>query len=850
MTNTVNKHLNNTKSSFKSASFYLKLAIVALLVLFIVCPLISIFTNMRSADFQYVFTSQKFWLSILYSILYSAIGSLIAVVLATLSAYMLSRSNIKGKQIFAVLLTMPMLIPTISIGLGIKNIFGVAHLGFLPLVIGSIITSFPVAFLLLSDAMQYEDKSIYDAALTLGVTKRLSFFKITLPYLKKTLITAFIASSVWVFTDYGLPLEVAGNIPTLPVFLYDQAIGLFQYGRGSIVGIFLILPSIFSFAFSNSKDSASGTSREQIIKQPRKFNVISTISLILISLIICLPQIMFLVIAFTKNYPNDMSFTFDNFRNAFSVGGATNIWGRIANSLLLSFFTGVFGCLLAYLCAYSSTRSKGFLSKAIDFLSNITIAIPGLVLGLGFVVLFSFSKGWFYGTLAILVAVNIIHFFGSPYLMAKNALSKLDKDYEKVGQTLNASKFSVFWNVLLPNSFSTVIRMFSYFFINSMITISAIAFLAEYYNVPLSLEIARYDTTANYQMQAVISIVILLINIVAKIGLEGLASMVEKQTMKVSDTTISLTHNEFRVVNYVINNQKEDGVTRNDIFKNVKQSRSTINGVLKALLSEKILEMNKKNLYMVSKHGTVVMEQYRVRKAIIIAAGFGSRMVPVTLDTPKPLVKVNGKRIIDTLLDALYEKDIKNIYVIRGYLGEQFDELLEKYPTIKFIENPLYNEANNISSIYAAREYLDRCYICEADLVVNNPDIIAKYQYRTNYLGIPVETTEDWCFHMDKHGRYIDSVSIGGENVIQMVGISYWSQKDADQLKIDVPKAFESHGGKENYWDNVPLKIKKKNYNISIRKCKKEDVMEIDNFSELVAIDKSYKGYVAKKNSK
>ena len=132
--------------------------------------------------------------------------------------------------------------------------------------------------------------------------------------------------------------------------------------------------------------------------------------------------------------------------------------------------------------------------------------------------------------------------------------------------------------------------------------------------------------------------------------------------------------------------------------------------------------------------GFAALEPYRVKRAIFIAAGFGSRLVPITLNTPKPLVRVHGVRIIDSLLDAVSAAGIEEVWLVRSYLGEQFDQLLYKYPNIRFIENPLYNDANNISSMVAARDLLQNAYVLEADLLLYNPKLITRYQYHSNYL--------------------------------------------------------------------------------------------------------------------
>ena len=130
-----------------------------------------------------------------------------------------------------------------------------------------------------------------------------------------------------------------------------------------------------------------------------------------------------------------------------------------------------------------------------------------------------------------------------------------------------------------------------------------------------------------------------------------------------------------------------------------------------------------------------MLEPYKVKRAIFLAAGFGSRLVPITLNTPKPLVMVHGKKIIETLLDAVVASGIQEIIIVRGYLKDQFDVLLKKYPNIKFIDNDYYNEANNISSAYLIRNYVENAYIFESDLMLYNPNLIRKYEYSSNYLG-------------------------------------------------------------------------------------------------------------------
>ena len=241
----------------------------------------------------------------------------------------------------------------------------------------------------------------------------------------------------------------------------------------------------------------------------------------------------------------------------------------------------------------------------------------------------------------------------------------------------------------------------------------------------------------------------------------------------------------------------------------------------------------------IKEEGLQALEPYRVNRAIFIAAGTGSRMVPITINTPKPLVRIKGIRIIDTLLDAVIAAGIEDIVIVRGYLGEQFDQLRYKYPQVKFLENPFYMETNNISSLVYAEHLLQNTYILESDLFLYNTRVITKYQYASNYLGVPVKKTDDLCF-MSK-GNYIIKLQVGGLNCHHMYGISYWTKSDGARLAMHIKQFYEMPGGKECYWDQVPLEFFAMNYNVEIRECSFDDIVEIDTYSELKTLDDLYK---------
>lgn len=292
-----------------------------------------------------------------------------------------------------------------------------------------------------------------------------------------------------------------------------------------------------------------------------------------------------------------------------------------------------------------------------------------------------------------------------------------------------------------------------------------------------------------------------------------------------------LTKKQFDIL--VEYSQPQAKRSQRSVAERTGYSLGTVNSTLKSLSDSGYIADGS-----VTKAGLDALEPYRVRRAVFLAAGFGSRMVPITLNTPKPLVRVRGHRLIDGLIDACLKVGIEEIYIVRGYLGEQFDQLLYKYPMIRFIDNPLYNEANNISSALCVRELLQNAYVLEADLFLTNPAIIRKYHYQSNFLAIKKDRTDDWCFELTD--GIITKEKVGGLDCWQMVGISYWSGSDGMNLAKDIKSAYEQPGGKEYYWEQVPLVVFKERYKVAVTPCGEDDIVEIDTFNELKQIDPSY----------
>lgn len=297
-------------------------------------------------------------------------------------------------------------------------------------------------------------------------------------------------------------------------------------------------------------------------------------------------------------------------------------------------------------------------------------------------------------------------------------------------------------------------------------------------------------------------------------------------------TEKTLTRKQFDILTFFEGNSGK--LSQRDIAENTKMSLGSVNRTMTSLAELGYVEGSA-----ITEAGLAALEPYRVQRAIFIAAGFGSRLVPITLNTPKPLVRVNGIRMIDTLLDAVKAAGIEEVYIVRGYLGEQFDQLLYKYPNIKFIENPYYNEANNISSAMLVRHLIKNAYMLEADLFLTNPKLIQKYQYTSNYLGVPTDKTDDWCF--ETKNKVITKVKIGGENCHHMYGVSYWDEEAGAKLFEDIKTVYEMPGGKERYWDQVPVEYCLDHYYVEVRECTFDDIAEIDSFADLKKIDPIYR---------
>ncbi|GHT78826.1 phosphonate ABC transporter permease [Actinomycetota bacterium] len=553
--------IDSIKQKLRSISIPQLVVLILLLAMFsliLIAPLVSLFSKAFEtksgewaglANYQKYFDSPSLSVSIWNTVDISIWSTIFAVAFGFMFAYALTRTRIKGKTFFKYIALIPIFIPTLVHALGLVYLFGnqgvITQLGFdiglygrTGIIISEIIYTFPQAFLMFLVALEYADGRLYEAADSMGVPPLRQFFKITLPDIKYTLINVFFVCFTLAFTDFGAPKVIGGSYNVLATDIYKQIAGQFNMNMGAVVGTLLLIPALLSFIVGrivNNKNASTLSAKAtklNIKKSAGRDAVFFALCVVVTVAFLTIIAALFMG-AFTTYYPYDMSFSLQSFKFDDSTGGI----GSFYHSVEMSIFTAAFGTVFVFIYAYMMEKTRRFslLKKIGKLLSVLPIALPGMVIGLSFIFFFNNQDNplnFIYGTVIILVVSNILHYFSVPFITATGALKKLDGEFENVSESMNIPRWKTVLRVSAPLSMPAILEIFMYFFVNSMVTVSAVVFLYSAQFRIAAIAITHMEEAGNLGQAAAMSLLILLINVFVRILYEVAIKIIKARTAR------------------------------------------------------------------------------------------------------------------------------------------------------------------------------------------------------------------------------------------------------------------------------------------------------------------------------
>lgn len=507
-------------------------------------------------------TNEELIKSIINSIVVALFTAFISTVLGFILSYSINCSNISKpiKKVIEIGISIPMLLPTITYGFAIIYSFGKQGLltkffgrellqiyGFNGLLIGYVIYTLPSSFLIINNSFKYVDKKFITVSKLMGDKPLRTFINTIIRPLIGTLGGAFILAFVMSFTDFGIPASVGGTYSVVPTYLYQTMLGAIpDFNSGAVIAILMLIPAVFGVLILNYLDKFNfhydKISNEETCKNKIRDSILGAVSIIIITIVLSIFIVMFIA-PFMNNFPYDMRFTTKYFTNIIK---SNNLLESYKNSVIVALISAIIGTIIAYLAALINSRSSlTEKSKSkIDWISMVTNTVPGMVLGLSYLMIF--NKSSLKGTFAIIIIANIVHFFTTPYLMAKNSLSKMNPGWEITGELMGDSWFKTIRRVVIPNSAATIVEMISYYFINSMVTISAVIFLVGAKTAIITTKIKELQHYAEFNEIFILSILIFITNILVKIIFEIIKNRVSLNKLKKSKNEESFTNKRIK----------------------------------------------------------------------------------------------------------------------------------------------------------------------------------------------------------------------------------------------------------------------------------------------------------------
>lgn len=472
----------------------------------------------------------------------SFVASVITTVLAFLLAYAVHFTTMHRhtKKLVQIGITLPMLLPTITYGFVLIYTFGNQGIltklvgqplftiyGYNGLVIGYVLYTLPVAFILMQNSMQYIDKRFLLVSMLMHDHSLRRFYHTVFRPMLGTVGGAFILTFVLSFTDFGIPASVGGNYRVIATELYQAMLGsIVHFERGAVISVFMLVPAVLGVVILTILERFNfqykQVGQSELVKHRLRDGLFTIYSILCVTVVGIIFSTMFIV-PFTKGYPYDFSFTLEHVQNVLAEKDLTKVY---INSLIVAVLTAIFGVGITFMSALLNARTPLKGRKSLDVASMMTNTVPGMVLGLSY--LFFFNGSSLKGTFLIIIACNIVHFFTTPYLMAKNSLQKMDPTWEVTAELLKDSWLKTVIRIILPNIRPTIYQMFSYYFLNAMVTVSGVIFLVSTKTMLVSTRIKELQHFAKYTDIFVLSIFILCTNLIVKLGCDYIAAHKEK----------------------------------------------------------------------------------------------------------------------------------------------------------------------------------------------------------------------------------------------------------------------------------------------------------------------------------
>lgn len=477
------------------------------------------------------------------SIKVSSLAAAITTILAFVLAYTVHGTRVYRpiKTVIKTGILIPMLLPTITYGFAIMYSFGNQGIitklfgrnlfeiyGFNGLLIGYCLYTLPPAFLLIHNSFQYVDKKFIIVSKLMGDGVVRSFMNTTIRPLLGAIGGAFVLSFILSFTDFGIPASIGGTYSVVAMGLYQMMLGSIpDFHQGAAIAVFMLIPAGFGVLllqylekFNFHYDKFSDIKQIQHKGRDLFFGIFSSVILLCMLAIF----IVMFVAPLVQSYPYNLDFTGRHFANVLQSSDLVNVY---KNSLIVAGLTAIFGTFIAYGAALLNTRTTVKGRAIIDVISMLTNSVPGMVLGIAYLLLFNNSS--LKGTLIIIVLCTIVHYFTSPYLMAKNALAKMNPSWETTGELLGDHWLKTVCRVILPNSVSTIFEMVSYYFIHAMVTISGIIFLVTAETSVVASKMKELQHFAKFNEIFVLSILIFATNLIVKLCCDFLQTRVSSK---------------------------------------------------------------------------------------------------------------------------------------------------------------------------------------------------------------------------------------------------------------------------------------------------------------------------------